>query len=147
MKIPSLLGAAALIVLIACASDKEPRPAAASDVEPSLAGSWRLVRIQSMDDTVYLPDDRDAYTLKLAPDGKLAVRADCNRGKGTWEREGSSGLRFGPLALTKVLCPPQSLHDRFVSDLSYVRSFVLRDGKLFLATMADGAILELEPVP
>jgi len=44
------------------------------------------------------------------------------------------------------MCPPESLHDRFLSDLGYVRSFVMDGGHLFLATLADGAILEFEPV-
>jgi hypothetical protein len=48
--------------------------------------------------------------------------------------------------MTRGTCPPGSLYDRFISDLDYVRSFVLEDGHLFLATMADGAILEFEPM-
>lgn len=123
-------------------------PATASAGEPfSLDGTaWRLVQIQSMDDTVFTPDVRDKYTLVFESDGTLLVRADCNRGRGTWQREGSSGLQFGPIATTRMACPPDSLHDRFLSDLGYVRSFVQRDGLVYLATMADGAILEFEPL-
>ena len=38
---------------------------------------------------------------------------------------------------------PWSIHDRFISDLYYARSFTLNEGLLYLATMADGSILEL----
>jgi uncharacterized protein/heat shock protein HslJ len=107
---------------------------------------WRLVRIQSMDDTEYTPQDRDSYTLEFVDESAVRVRADCNRGQGTYERTGDSGLQLGPMAVTQALCPPDSLHDRYLSDLSYVRSFIARDGHIFLATMADGAILELEPL-
>jgi hypothetical protein len=41
-------------------------------------------------------------------------------------------------------CPPGSLHDRIVKDWSFVRSYVVKDGRLFLALMADGGIYELE---
>lgn len=76
----------------------------------------------------------------------MLVRADCNRGQGAWSFAEPSQLQFGPLATTRVLCPPGSLYDRFVGDLGYVRSFVMKDGHLFLATLADGAILEFEPI-
>jgi para-nitrobenzyl esterase len=54
---------------------------------------------------------------------------------------------FGPLALTRAMCPPGSMHDRVVRDWEYVRSYVLEDGHLFLSLMADGGIYEYEPLP
>jgi len=112
-----------------------------------LAGtSWRLVRIQSMDDTEYVPEDRSKYTLALQADGGAAIRADCNRGKGTYTAESPSRLQFGPIASTKALCPPDSLHDVYLRQFEWVRSYVLKDGHLYLATMADGAIIEFEPI-
>jgi para-nitrobenzyl esterase len=109
--------------------------------------AWQLVRIESMDGTVFTPDERGKYTLTFEPAGRLVVRVDCNRGRGSWSREGENGLTFGPLATTRAACPPGSLHDRLLSDLGYVRSFVEKEGHIFLATMADGAILEFEPLP
>lgn len=44
--------------------------------------------------------------------------------------------------LLKMFCGPDSLDARFVKELGFVRSYVLNDGKLFMATLADGAILE-----
>jgi uncharacterized protein len=138
---PRFPGAAILVLALA-------GPVAATEPEPALEGTaWRLVQIQSMDDGVYEPDERDKYTLTFEPDGRLRVRADCNRGRGTWTSTPPSGLELGPVATTKVLCPPGSLHDRFLGNLGYVRSYVTQDGHLFLATMADGAILEFEPLP
>ena len=99
-----------------------------------------------MDDQTYVPDNPAAYLLTFRSDGTLDVRADCNRGHGTWTHQAPSGLELGPIAATRMACPPGSLHDRFLRDLGYVRSFVLRDGLLYLATMADGAILELAPI-
>jgi para-nitrobenzyl esterase len=119
--------------------------------EASLAeafgSTWRLVRIQSMDDTVTTPDERSKYTLTFDAGGQVAVVADCNRGAGTFEWSDDSRLEFGPLATTRAMCPPGSISDRFVRELGYVRSYVIRDGMLHLATMADGAILDFEPAP
>lgn len=119
------------------------RPAAAT-----LAGSaWRLVEIVSMDDSVYAPADRDLYTLTFAGDGSMSLRADCNRGTGSWSSDSPGQLRFGSIAATRALCPPGSLHDRYLAQFEWVRSYVIRDDHLFLATMADGSIIELEPIP
>jgi hypothetical protein len=45
------------------------------------------------------------------------------------------------------MCPPESLSERYLAQFEWVRSYVMRDGHLFLATMADGAIIEFEPLP
>jgi para-nitrobenzyl esterase len=39
------------------------------------------------------------------------------------------------------------LQRRFVRDLDFVRSYVVRDGHLFLSLMADGGIYQFEPIP
>jgi para-nitrobenzyl esterase len=113
----------------------------------TLAGtSWQLVRFQGGDDTVLTPDDKSKYTLAFGADGRLAARIDCNRGAGTWKSPDRGRLEFGPLALTRAMCPPGSLHDRVVKQLPHVRSYVMKDGRLFLSLMADGGIYEFEPV-
>lgn len=132
------------MLLTACSMTPSQGSAAKDD---SLGGTaWRLVQIASMDDRVFVPGEGRQYSLNFAPDGHVSVQADCNRGQGQWTSPQQGQLEFGPLATTKALCPPGSLHDRFLSDLSYVRSYVFKDGHLFLATMADGAILEFTPM-
>jgi para-nitrobenzyl esterase len=109
--------------------------------------AWQLVQIQSMDDKVVTPPDRSHFTLAFGADGYVSVRADCNRGRGTWKSSAPAELLVGPLALTRAMCPAASLHDRFVRDLGLVRSYVVKDGHLFLSLMADGGIYEFEPMP
>jgi heat shock protein HslJ len=108
--------------------------------------SWQLVKFQSMDDTVRTPDDRSKYTIEFEDGGKLTARIDCNRGIGTWATSGESQIEFGPLALTRAQCPPDSLHDQIVRQWPFIRSYVMRDEHLFLALMADGGIYEFEPI-
>jgi heat shock protein HslJ len=105
-----------------------------------------LVRIQMADGTGYTTDHPAKYTLELQGDGRAMVRADCNRGSGSYRMEGRS-LTFGPLATTRAACPPGSLSDRWLQQLGLVATFTERDGRLVLATRADGATLELQPAP
>ena len=112
----------------------------------SLQGtSWQLVKFQGGDGATLTPDDKSKYTLDFGSDGRVAARLDCNRGGGTWKATGSSQLEFGPLALTRARCADPSLHDHIVTQWNFIRSFVIRDGHLFLALRADGGIYELEP--
>ena len=113
-----------------------------------LAGtSWQLVEFLGGDDTKLTPDERSKYTLRFEEGGVVSARIDCNRGRGTFTIEPPSGLTFGPIATTRAMCPPGSLHDKIVKDMAYVRSFVEKDGHLFLSLMADGGIYEFEPAP
>lgn len=107
--------------------------------------SWQLVQMQSMDDRVYTPNNPENYTVRFRSENRLVVEADCNRAGATWVQNDSS-LVFEDLFTTRAMCPPPSLFNRFIVDLTYVRSFVTRDGHLYLATIADGAILEFEPL-
>lgn len=145
-------------VLVACGTptplDPQPpaprptpeRPVSAS--HSSLEGtSWRLVQI-SMSDGVTRPAiDRSRYTLGFGASEVLHVRFDCNRGHGSWKSAGAGNLEFGPLALTRAMCAPGSLHDQLLRQWPYVRSYLLKDGRLFLSLMADGGTIEFEPAP
>lgn len=113
----------------------------------ALAGTaWRLVQIMSMDHRVDVPDDRSRYTLEFNADGSMRVHADCNFGKGSRASASAGHLRFGQIAATRVMCPPGSLHDRYMAQFPWVRSYIIKEGRLFLATMADGSIIEFEPI-
>jgi para-nitrobenzyl esterase len=131
--------AAALVLAAACA---QTPPAA-----QALGGtSWRLVKFQGGDGTLLQPDDASKYTLAFNADGTVNARIDCNRGRGGWKSAGKGQLEFGPMAITRAMCPPGSLHDQIVRQLPNVRSYLIRDGRLFLSLMADGGIYEFEPL-
>lgn len=130
-------GAALLLLLTGCAQTP--------DADGLVGTSWQLVKFQGGDGTVLAPDDRTKYTVAFAADGVVSVRFDCNRGRGGWKSAGKNQLEFGPMALTRAMCPPGSLHDHFVKQWPYVRSYVVKGGHLFLSLMADGGTYELEP--
>ncbi len=134
------------LLLAACSSNPESADSPAAIIASRLAEtSWRLQHIQSMNDETFVPATGAVFTLHFQAEDRVAMQADCNRGSGSYNQTGSQ-LEFGVIATTRALCPPASLHDRFLSNLEYVRSFVLQDGKLHLATMADGAILTFVPI-
>ena len=132
---------AAAMLLMGCATRIPVEP-------PALAGTaWQLARFAGGDDSVLTPDDRGKYTLAFAADGRAALRLDCNRGSATWKSTAPGQLEFGPLALTRAMCPPGSLHDLMARQWPYVRSYIIKDERLYLSLMADGGIYEFERVP
>ncbi len=122
-------------------------PAIAAVAEGLEGSAWRLLTIAGMDDSMAVADDPNKYTLSFAAEGKATLLADCNRGRGSWSSAAPGRLEFGPIAATRALCPPQSLSGQYLAQFEWVRSYILRDGHLFLATMADGSIIEFEPLP
>jgi para-nitrobenzyl esterase len=133
--------AAALALAGGCASLAPQEPA-------SLAGtSWQFVKFTGGDGKVLIPDDKSKYTVSFGADGRFNVRFDCNRGFGGWKSAAKNQIEFGTMGLTRAMCGPESLHDHFVRQWPHVRSYVVRNGNLHLALMADGGIFEFEPVP
>lgn len=143
-RVPSCFTACVALLLAACASTSTPPAAESTSLEGS---SWRLVQIAMSDGVTRPAIERSRYTIGFGPQGVLNVRFDCNRGRGSWQSSGPGNLEFGPLALTRALCPVGSLHDELVRQWPYVRSYLIRDGRLFLSLMADGGTLEFEPSP
>ena len=134
------------LLIAACSAGMEPAPP--KNAGAGLGGTaWQLVRFQGGDDKTLTPDDKSKYTIQFNTDGSISARIDCNRGRGTWKSAGSSQLQLGPLARTRAMCPPGSLHDQIVRQWEHVRSYVIKNDHLFLSLMADGGIYEFEPMP
>ena len=123
----------------------DAKPTAAAPAQNLAGTSWQLVRFTGSDGAKIAPDDRTKYTLTFEPDGAVVARIDCNRGRGAWKSEAPGQLVLGPLALTRMMCPPDSMHDRVAADWDAVRSYATKDGHLFLSLMADGGTYEYEP--
>jgi heat shock protein HslJ len=152
----TILADVLVVGLLLAAVQCRPAPEKPPDIAPSTQGissdgphlggtSWRLVKFQGGDGLTLTPNDKAKYTIAFGTDGRLSARIDCNRGRGTWKSSGPPQLEFGRLALTRAMCPPGSLHDHMVKHWPYVRSYVMKDGHLFLSLMADGGIYEFEP--
>ena len=118
-----------------------------------LAGtSWRLVEFQSMDDAIgtVRPDDPSLYTMRLNSDGTVTMRLNCNHAHGTWSvKPGGNGVsgrfEFGQLTTTRALCPPPSMDESIAAHAKFIRSYLLKNDRLYLSLMADGGIYAWEP--
>jgi len=139
-----LMAAVAIAALSYCVAPAPTQSATSTGLQSS---SWRLVQI-SMSDGVTRPAiERSRYTIGFGANGVLNVRFDCNRGSGSWKSSGAGALEFGPLALTRAMCPVGSLHDELVRQWPHVRAYVVKEGRLYLSLEADGGTIEFEPAP
>jgi heat shock protein HslJ len=103
------------------------------DAVADLSGpTWQLVKFKGSDDKTLTPDDKTKYTLSFGALGAVSVRIDCNRGRGQWRSPGRNQIEFGPLALTRAMCPSSPLNDRILKDWQYVRSYIIKDSNLSL---------------
>lgn len=140
-----------LLAISACQTS-DSAVADASMVPDGIAGTqWKLIEFQSMDDaqgTTRIADP-SRYTVAFGADGTVAIRLDCNRGRGSWSAPNPTvtggSLTFGAIASTRAFCPPPSFGEALASHLGYVRSYKIVDGKLAMSLMADGGILLWEP--
>lgn len=140
--------AAAALALSACAMNNGDAGTGVGDATYSMKGlSWRLIEMHSMHDAQgsSRPANPADYTMRLEEGGRASFQLDCNRGTGSWNMVAggpdSGSISFGPIASTKMACPPPSLGDRLANDLANVRGYRLIDGRLSLSLMADGGIL------
>lgn len=143
------------IFLTGCSASRAGTVVKPQGTLPSiLAGTeWRLVEFQSMDDAqgITRPPDPSLYTMRLNLNGTVAMQLNCNRANGEWNArpaaEPSSGdFSLGPLASTKAFCPPPSMDEMILRDAGFIRSYMLKDGRLNLSLMADGGIYVWEPL-
>ncbi|MGH6693456.1 MAG: META domain-containing protein [Gammaproteobacteria bacterium] len=102
--------------------------------------TWQWESLVTPVETVK-PDRPELYTLQFDRSGRVAVRADCNRGSGQYTVSAGRRITFGAMALTRAACPPGSLSDRFVRDVGRVSSYFFRDGALFLEMPVDSGTL------
>lgn len=134
---------AACIMLAACTTTSDM-------TEPLAATSWRLLKMQSMDDAqgATRAGNPDRYTITFSEDGTAYMKLDCNRGRSSYEAASTGAdqgsLTFGNIAPTMAMCPPDSLSEKLGQQLGFVRSYVVRNGQLNMALMADGGILVWE---
>lgn len=104
--------------------------------------AWQLVRMRFIDVEELSPAERARYTIAFGADGAATLRIDCNRGRGPWRAGEGGTFELGPLATTRVACPPGSRQDAVVRALSELHSYSLGPGTLVLR--GDTGVLEWE---
>jgi heat shock protein HslJ len=136
-----------VLALASCATDPDGagEPSRVRTPDAVTGKGWQWERTVTPVETVVSPTP-ERYTLQLATNGRLLVRADCNRGTGSY-LIGAGTLSFGPVATTRMACPPGSLDARFLHDLQRASGFFVEDGKLFVELPADSGTLQFRREP
>jgi heat shock protein HslJ len=119
-------------------------PAMTSATNEIVGPTWQWQRMQRAGDPAVTPDGPERYTLGFQPGGRVNIRADCNRGSGSYEVNGVE-MKFGPFALTKVACPPESKDGLFLRALAQVRAYAIDPEGLAL-TSGDGSVMRFRAV-
>jgi len=65
-------------------------------------------------------DNPDTYALTFLPDSTVRLLIDCNRGSGPYRIDGHD-IRIGPVATTRMMCPPGSMDAAFAANLDSVQ--------------------------
>lgn len=148
MRTVMTMGAVAAVTVLSLAGCSK-----ATATDPLVGTTWQLLSIDSMSDeqpsTVI--DEPVKYTVTFGDDGRAGFRVDCNRGNSTWKTDpgatDSGSLTFGPIALTRMMCPQPSADAKVAAALGQVRGYLLSDGKLSLSMEADSGVMQWEPMP
>ena len=101
--------------------------------------TWHWQRSQLADGRTVVAAGPERYTLRFEGGGRVLVRADCNRGSGAYEVNGNA-MKFAPIALTRMGCPPGTQDAEFMQALSKAASYNIADGELVL-TLSDGGTM------
>lgn len=151
---------AAALALAACMSDPNlskgsgaPSYSPANAVPPSLSAAanelalptWQWTRTDTADGRTIAAAGPERYTLRFEGGGRVLVRADCNRGSGSYEVNGAQ-MKLMPIALTRMGCPPGSQDGEFTQALSRVASYAIEGGQLSLR-LTDGATMRFRATP
>jgi heat shock protein HslJ len=114
-------------------------------LQPSLTGVvWEWTQLQHMDESTVVPDDPSRYTIEFLADGTMAIGADCNRGRGTYTRDGDN-IEITVTALTRAMCAPDSLSNDFLGYIGNVNFLSFFDGALHLTQPREAGILTFTP--
>jgi heat shock protein HslJ len=105
---------------------------------------WLLTEIHSFNNAAAMPVNPAQYVLQLFHNGTVLVKADCNRGTGTFELVGKQ-LTFHKIGYTREPCLPGSLSGQYINALDTAFSCMLRDEALFIYSAADSGVLKFTP--
>ena len=119
-------------------------PAAEAAPENELVGTdWQWVYFTGPDAKTSV-DTPENYTLSFKEGGAVDIKADCNKGAGTYEVNGSElKITLGPTTL--AACAPESLSDQYLQYLGTAASYAIENGNLFIDLADDGGRMEFIP--
>ena len=105
-----------------------------------IATMWRWQQTLYGNGRKLMPTNPDRYTLKLLPDGRLNIRADCNLGGGSYTVN-DDRISIEITHSTRAACPPESMDRDYVRDLNAAAKYFLKDDGLHIELKDDGGTM------
>jgi heat shock protein HslJ len=125
---PSIVFLAAVLLVVVHSAG---RAGGMPDAEDITDEDWKWHQTLYNNDQKSVPSDPSHYTVTFNADGTLNIRADCNRGGGTFSTEGKR-ITIDVTHTTRAMCPPDSLEQTFIDDLNASNIFFFSDGDLYI---------------
>jgi heat shock protein HslJ len=111
---------------------------AASQDPSGLMGSWQLVSLAQTGQAPVHVASPDRFTALFGQDGRVSLRADCNRCSGGYKAKGA-GLIVGPMACTRAYCQSAPLDTQYAGLVSQATKWSSAQGGLELS--CDSGVL------
>lgn len=102
-------------------------------------GPWRWVFTVTPTERIVCPVP-ERYALEFLPDSTVRVILDCNRGSGPYHADGKS-VRIGPIATTRMMCPPGTIDTVFAKELDTARGWFMQGDTLMFDLAADSGTM------
>jgi heat shock protein HslJ len=102
---------------------------------------WEWRQSLYNNDTRAMPPNPENYTLKLLPDGKISIRADCNVGGGVYRLEGNK-IFIEITHTTMAACPPESLEHSYIQDLKVAEWYSMEGDFLYIDLKCDTGMMK-----
>jgi len=138
--------------LFGCSSTPQPSGEDSTAATPAtatqtiLGNPWHWVATQTPVESI-APADPSLYTIQFNADGSAVLRADCNRGRGTYTSTADGALKIGPAALTRAMCPPGSLDTKYLQQLNAAAHYFFRGDTLYVDLFADSGTMRFARGP
>jgi heat shock protein HslJ len=101
---------------------------------------WKWEESLYNNDTRTVPPNPENYTLKLLPDGKVSIRADCNLGGGVYRLD-ESKISIEITHTTRAACPPESLDQTYIRDLNAAASYFMKGDIVYIDLKHDSGTM------
>ncbi len=114
-----------------------PAAGGESEEESRITGKvWQWVQSLYNNDSKNVPNQTENYTIQFLEDGKINVKADCNRKGGVYSTDGKR-ISIEITHSTMAACEEGSLEESFVRDLTGSAIFFFKDGDLYIDLKYD----------
>ncbi len=120
-------------------SDQEGAEATLAEEISSIEWQWIELQEPGLAGKTEVSNPED-YTIVFSRHGTYSIKADCNRGGGSYMLEGNS-LTLGAGPMTLAECGPLSLYDQYVTLLSDVNSVEMENNQLVLYSGGEDSMM------